>query len=99
MTPRVMDSGGGKAGSRNGEEEFASILEACVIEEEIATDHNVRMEVATDTTSGGTRALPTPVLETTEAGPRAGLSPRVTDGGGGKAGNRNDKEKDHSGRR
>ena len=42
VTPREKNGGGGKAGNRdNGketvEEEFASILEACVIEEEIAT--------------------------------------------------------------
>ena len=32
-------------------EDFASILEACEIEEEEATGNDVRMEVATDTTS------------------------------------------------
>ena len=55
--------------------------------DEVATDNDVRKEVATDTTSGDVGTLPTPVLETPEAGPRADVRPRVTDGGGGKSGN------------
>ena len=41
----------------------------------------------------------TPVLETPATGPRAGVRPRETDGGSGKAGNRNDEEEVRSGRR
>ena len=67
-------------------EDFASILEACEIEEE-------------EETSGGAAAFHTPVLETTATGPRAGARPRETDGGGGKAGNRNGEEEVRSGRR
>ena len=44
-----------------------------------------------DTTGGSAATLHTPVLETPAAGPRAGVRPRVTDGGGGKAGNQSDK--------
>ena len=44
--------------------------------------------------SGGVGTLHTPVLETPVAGPRAGVRPRVMDGAGGKAGNRNDEEED-----
>ena len=54
-------------------EDFASILKACKIEE----------EVATDAASGGAVTLHTPVLEIPATGPR----PRMTDSGGGKAGN------------
>ena len=39
--------------------------------------------MATNTTSGGAATLHTPVLETPTAGPRAGVKPRVTNGGGG----------------
>ena len=73
-------------------EDFASILEACEIEEEVATDNDVRMEVATTSTSGGAGALPTPILETPVVGPKAGMGPRVMDGVGGKAGNQNKEE-------
>ena len=49
-------------------------------------DDDVRMEVATDTTSGGATTLHAPALETSAAGPSARVRPRVTNGGGGKAG-------------
>ena len=93
--PRATDGGGGKADNRDedetGEEEAAaSILDACETEDGVATDDDVRMEVATDERSGGVATFHTPVLETPAPGPRAGERPRVTDGGGGKAGNRND---------
>ena len=65
-------------------EDFASILEACEIEEE-------------EGTSAGAATFHTPVLETPTTGPRAGVRPRETDGGGGKAGNRNDEEEVRSG--
>ena len=61
-----------------------------------------RTEATTDTTSGGVGTLPTPVQETPASGPRAGVRPRVTDGGGGKVGNRDDdknNDEDCSGRR
>ena len=48
--------------------------------------------------NGGAGTLHTPVLETLASGPRAGVRPRVTDGGGGKADDRA-KEKKISGRR
>ena len=54
-------------------EDFASILEVYEIEEE-------------EETSGGALTFHTPVLETTATSPRAGVRPRETDGGGGKAG-------------
>ena len=41
-------------------------------------------------TSGGAATLHTLVLETSASGPRAGVRPRVTDGGGGKVGNQDD---------
>ena len=70
VRPRATSGGGGKAGNRdNGketvEEEFASILEACVIEEEIATDHGVRNKVATSMTSRSDSAGPFPTREPT----------------------------------
>ena len=51
-------------------EEFASIIEACVIEEEIATDHGVRNKVATNMTSRSDDVgpFPTPILETSTVG-------------------------------
>ena len=52
----------------------------------VATDTDVRIEVAMDTMSGGAATLHTPVLETPAAGLKAGVRPRVTEGGGGKAG-------------
>ena len=80
-------------------EEAASVLEACAIGDGVATDNDVRTEAATDMTSGGAGTLPTPILGTTAAGPSARVRPRVTDDGGGKAGNRNYEEEDRSGRR
>ena len=80
---------GGSFGTRLPEtfyEDFASILEACEIEEE-------------EETSGGAATFHTPVLETPETGLRAGVRPRETDGGGGKVGNRNDEEEVCRGRR
>ena len=77
--------------SRTSSEE-ASVIEACSIGEGVATDNDVRMEVAMDTTSDGAGNLPTPVLETHIAGPRASVRTRVTDGGDDKAGNRNEEE-------
>ena len=76
-----------KAGNRNEEEEKGSVIEACAMEDGVALDNDVRKEVATDTVSGGARTLRTLVLEAPTAGPRAGVRPRVTNGGGGKAGN------------
>ena len=98
MRPRVTNGGNGKAGNRDDgkeseEEEATSIIEACVIGGGVATDNDVRTEVATDMTSGSAETLPTPVLETPAASLRAGVRPRVMDGGG-KAGNRNDEEED-----
>jgi hypothetical protein len=54
----------------------------------VAADDDVRMEAATNVATGGTGSLPTPILGTTAAGPSARVGPRVTDGGGGKAGNK-----------
>ena len=51
-------------------EEFASILEACVIEDEIAMDRGVQNKVATNMTSrsDGAETFPTPILETPAVG-------------------------------
>ena len=99
MRPRETDGGGGKADNRdNGketvEEEAASIIDACIIGGGVATDDDVRMEVATDitSTSGGAATLHAPFLETPAAGPSARVRPRVTNGGGGKAGNQGNVE-------
>ena len=43
-------------------------------------------------TSGGATSLHAPVLETPAAGPSARVRPRVTNGGGGKEGNRDEKD-------
>jgi hypothetical protein len=56
-------------------EDFARLLEAC----EIKLDDE-------EETSGGAATLHTSFLGMTAAGPSAGVRPRVTDGGGGKAG-------------
>jgi hypothetical protein len=91
------DYGAGSATSRVGEsfgtrlpetfyEDFASILEACEIDEE-------------EETSGNAATLHTSVLGTTAAGPNARMRPRVTDDGDGKAGNRNYEEEHRSGRK
>ena len=56
-------------------EDFASILEACEIEKE-------------EEISGGAATLHTPALEASAVGPSAGVRPRATGSGGGKAGNR-----------
>ena len=66
--------------------EWTAIDEVGDYEEGVATDTDVRMEVATDTTSDDAATLHTPVLETPAAGPSTGVRPRVTDGGGDKAG-------------
>mgnify|MGYP000409131333 CR=1 FL=1 len=50
--------------------------EAGDYENGVATDNDVRKEVATNTTSGGATTLHAPVLETPAAGPRAGMRPR-----------------------
>ena len=55
-------------------EDFASILEACEIEDE--------------ETSGNATSLHAPILEAPETGQSTRVRPRVTNGGGGKAGNR-----------
>ena len=57
------------------------------------------MEVATDmtSTSGGTGTLPTPVLETLMVGHEGPRETEKTDGGGGKAGNRDENEDDCTG--
>ena len=73
---------GGSFGTRLPEtfyEDFASILEACEMEEE-------------DETSGDVATFHTPALEASAVGPSAGTRPRATDGGGGKAGKRDDAE-------
>ena len=77
-------------------EDFASILEACEIEDEVATDNDVQEEVATGTTSGAAATLHTPVLEslTSAIDITVGVRPRVTNSGGGKAGNRKTGGKD-----
>ena len=97
VRPRVTGGGGGKAGNRdNGketvEEEAASVLEACIMGGGVATNDDVRMEVATDitSTSGGAATLHALDLETLAAGPSARVRPRVTNGGGGKAGDHDD---------
>jgi hypothetical protein len=88
--------GAGSATSRVGEcfgtwlsetfyEDFARLLEACEIELDDGEE-----------TSGGAATLHTSVLGTTAAGPSARMRPRVTDDGGGKAGDR-DYEDDRSG--
>ena len=46
MRPRVMDGGSNKAGNLNKEEEEASIIEACAIEDGMAADNDFRKEVA-----------------------------------------------------
>ena len=58
-------------------EEVTNIIEACVIEDEIATDNGVRTEVATNmtSTSDGVETFPTPILETSAVSPE---SPRET---------------------
>jgi hypothetical protein len=43
-------------------------------------------EHRTDVAGGRAGSLPTPILGMTAAGPSARVRPRVTDGGGGKAG-------------
>ena len=72
------------------EEEAASIINACIYGGGVATDNDVWMEVATGiaSTSGGVATLHAPVQETPAAGPSARVRPRVKNGGGGKAGNR-----------
>jgi hypothetical protein len=64
----------------------------------VAVDDDVRMEAATDVATGGAGSLPTPILGTTAAGPSARVRPRVTDGGGGKAGNHDGDTGDGAGR-
>ena len=93
MRPREKNGGGGKAGNRdNGNEtageETASIIDACIYEGGVATDNDVRAEVAKDITSasGGPATLHAPLLETTAAGLTARVRPMVKGGGGGKAG-------------
>jgi hypothetical protein len=68
------------------QEPGGAALSACKIEEE-------------EEKSGGAATLHTSVLGTTAAHPSARVRPRVTDDGGGKAGNRNYEEEDRSGRR
>jgi hypothetical protein len=65
-------------------EDFARILEACEI------------ELDEEETSGGAATLHKSVLGTTAVGPSARVRPRVTDDGGGKAGDGDYKE-DRSG--
>ena len=79
-------------------EDFASILAACKIEEEVAMDNDVRMKVATDIMSGGDGTLHTHILKTPAAGLSADVRPRVTNGGGGKAGDQSDERKRGPGR-
>ena len=63
--------------------EWTSMDEGRDYRDGVATDNDVRKEVSTDTMSGG-------------ASPRADVRPRVTDGGCGKAGNRNEEEEEVS---
>ena len=74
------------------EEEAASVLQACIIGEGVATEDDVRMEVATDiaSTSGGAATLHALVLETPAAGPSARVRTREKDGGGGQASDHGD---------
>ena len=58
VRPRVTDGGSSKAGNQSEEDEEASIIEACAIEEEIATD----------AASDGAETLHTPVLEISATG-------------------------------
>ena len=51
----------------------------------------IRGATEKDTTSSGAATLHAQVLETLAARLRSGMRPRVTDGGGDKAGNQNDK--------
>ena len=86
---------GGSFGTRLPEtfnEEVISIIEARVIEDEIATDNGVRTEVATNmtSTSDGIGTFPTPILETLAAGPKSPRETGETEGGGNKAGSRDD---------
>ena len=80
-------------------ERGASVIEACAIEDGVAADNDVRKEVATDTTSGGVGTLPTPVLETPAVGHEGPRETGETNGGDGKACNRNDEDEDRSGQR
>jgi hypothetical protein len=64
----------------------------------VAADDDVRMEAATDVATGGAGSLPTPILGTMAAGPSARVRPRVTDGGGGKAGDHDDGTGEGAGR-
>ena len=94
VRPRATGGGGGKAGNRDNSKKTVEEEAASIIGGGVATDDDVRMEVATDitSTSGGAATLHTPVLETTAAGPSARVRPMVTNGGGGKAGNRDEKD-------
>jgi hypothetical protein len=95
---KADDYGARSASSRVGEcfgtrlpktfyEDFARLLEACEIELDDEEE-----------TSDGAATLHTSVLGTTAAGPSARVRPRVTDDGGGKAGD-GDYEEDRSGQR
>ena len=70
-------------------EEVASIIEACVIEEEIATDHGIQTKVATNMRSArdGAGTFPTPILETSTVSPESPHETGETEGGGGKTDN------------
>ena len=78
-------------------EEFASIIEACVIEVEIATDHGVRRKVATSmkSRSDGVGPFPTPILETSAVSHESPREPGETEGSG-KAGNQDNNEENDS---
>ena len=97
-TSRVGESFGARLPETSSE---ARVIEACVIGEGIATDNNVRMEVATDMTSttGGVKILPTPILVTSTVGHEGPHETGETDGGGKKVGDQDDDEEDCSGRR
>jgi hypothetical protein len=57
-----------------------------MIGDEVAVDNDVWIKVVTDMASGGAETLLTPILGTTAANPGSRVRPKVTDGGGGKAG-------------
>ena len=96
VRPRVTDGGGSKEGNQS-EKEEASIFETCAIEDGVATNNDVRKEMATDMASGGAATLHTLILETPAVGPSAGVRPRVMHGGGGKAGDQSDDEEVRAG--
>ena len=70
----------------------ASIIEACVIKDELGMKNDIQTEVVTNVTSmsDGAETLPTPVLENSAVGRENPREAREMEGGSGKAGNRDD---------